>query len=83
MAVTLIFTVFAIAYRKTEFYVIDAVLWFVASAIHFYVGDLNSVLTATIPWMYVGVGWVFIVLGFVTSLQGWQNKKKRQQEELP
>lgn len=62
IAVTLLFTVLAIAYeKKIIFTLLAAISWFISGFGHLAVGDKTSVLTANLPLMFMIFGILFTV----------------------
>lgn len=63
IAITLLFTILALAYeKKITLGLLAAIAWFVTALGHLAVGDKTSVLTASLPL-------IFFVFGFLFSLR--------------
>lgn len=73
-SVTLIFSMMAIAFKKEEvhFKFIAGVCWFILAIVHFLVGDITSVLTYAIAVFWMGLGFLFTILG----IQDFFNMKR-------
>lgn len=76
IAVTLLFTVLAIAYeKKLTFGLLAAIAWFVSAIGHLAVGDKTSVLTANMPLLFMVFGILFIVEVMIQAADMMRQKR--------
>ena len=62
MAVTLLFTVLGLAFnRKLVLTLLAGLSWLISALANFVVGDPTSPLTIALSWLFVGIGFIFIV----------------------
>ena len=76
MAVTLLFTVLALTYRKNVVLgLLASISWLIAGLAHMSVGDQTSHLTAALPWLYWAFGMIFAV-NVTLSVFGGRREKR-------
>lgn len=76
MAITLLFTVLAIAYtERSLFTLLAGISWLISSIGHFGIGDKTSALTFSLAWLYLGFGIIFIVK-YVISIASMRRERR-------
>jgi len=81
MAISLLFTVLAIAYRENYVLrLISGLCWLTSSAAHFAVGDKTSPLTSALSYLFLGFG-IIIVSNTLIEVSKMK-KQKRWSTEL-
>jgi len=62
MAITLLFTILGLAYtRKTVLSLLAGLSWFISGLANLAIGDPTSPLTISLSWLFLGIGFIFIV----------------------
>lgn len=76
IAVTLLFTVLALAYeKKLTLGLLAAIAWFVSALGHLTVGDKTSVLTSALPLIFFVFGFLFALRVTLQSLAMFKEKR--------
>lgn len=76
MAVTLLFTVLGLAFsRKVGLTLLAGISWLASALANFAIGDQTSPLTFSLSWLFLGIGFVFIVKTVVDVFRSWSDKR--------
>lgn len=76
MAITLLFTVLAISYRKNLVLgLLAGVTWMTSAISHFAIGDKTSALTWGLAWLFVGIGTIFIVRVVINTTRTLEDER--------
>ena len=76
MAITLLFTVFGLAYnKKTVLTLVAGISWLISGLANFSVGDQTSPLTIGLSWLFLGIGFIFIVKTMQQALKTMREKR--------
>jgi len=82
MAITLLFTVLAIAYRENYVLrLISSLCWLTSSAAHFAVGDKTSPLTSALSYLFLGFG-LILISSMVIEVSKMKQAKRKEQYSL-
>lgn len=82
MAISLLFTVLAIAYRENYLLgLIAGLSWLTSSLAHFAVGDKTSPLTSALAYLFLGFG-IIIVSYTVIEVSRMKQTKKQERWSL-
>lgn len=76
MAITLLFTVLALAYDENKLLgLLAALSWFLSALGHFSMGDKTSALTWGLAWLFVGIGLLFTIETIIKTARLLREKR--------
>jgi len=79
MAISLLFTVLALAYNKNLLLgLLAGISWLISSIAHFSVGSQTSPLTSALAYLFLGFGFIFIVNTMHNVFRGFKGKKQEE-----
>jgi hypothetical protein len=61
ICITIIFSVLALERNSITFHLLAAFTWFITALGHLAIGTLESPLTSTLAFLYLGIGLIFTV----------------------
>ena len=76
MAITLLFTILGLAFtRKSVLSLLAGLSWLISGLANFAIGDPTSPLTISLSWLFLGIGFVFIIKTIYDVLKTMREKR--------
>jgi len=76
MAITLLFTVLGLAFtKKTVLGLLAGISWLASALANSAIGDQTSPLTASLSWLFLGIGIIFIVKTVLDVFRAWSQQR--------